>query len=167
MRLGAGIGLLALLLGVALMFFLFAGPLGPGGSSYGGNLAKKNNEAKATANRFAGRDADGQRVADSLVLTPFPETGDLRGFTIESVTPGGVAETHFGLEPGDVIEQVGVMPVGGPGGLTGVDGARDFLDDAFARRLALKVRREGETLELPANGASPGAAGLGGLPGLP
>jgi hypothetical protein len=160
-----GIGLIGLLLAVALILVLFAGPLGPGGGSYGGNVAEKNRELKEEANRLGGRDADGQRLSRTLELEAVASGGELDGVRVTSVQADGVAATHFGLEAGDVIREIGRHEVGGFI-IASADAAGDFLDQAFSRSQTIRVERAGEMLELPAETAAT-ALPTGPLDGLP
>ncbi len=167
MKFGAGIGLLSLLIVVAIMFYLFAGPTGPGGSSYGGTLAEKNREAREDVNRFAGQGVDGRRMSETLTLEPFPERGPMRGVRVVTIEADGTAATNFGLQVGDVIRQIGPNELGGPI-ITSVDAANDFIDDAFARGMKLTIERDGVELVLPEDTvpSTPGPALPGGLDGL-
>ena len=144
---GAGLGLIGLLCVVAIMLYLFAGP-GPGGASYAGTLARKSKEAKQEVNQFGGRDATGKPLSQTLTLIPDEAGGSLRGLTVDTIDPKGVAATHFGLEAGDVITQIGSHEVGGFI-IGSIESARDFLDTAFATNQPIQVRRDGQTISLP------------------
>lgn len=146
--LGAGIGLLSLLIVVGIMLYLFAGPTGPGGASYGRTLATKNQEMTQQANQFSGRDERGRPLRETLTLAPSPESGPMRGVLVETIEADGIAATHFGLQAGDEITQIGPQEVGGFI-ITDADAAATFLEEAFARGQTIRVHREGEVLTLP------------------
>ena len=144
---GAGLGLIGLLCVVAIMLYLFAGP-GPGGASYAGTLAKKNKEAKQQVNQFGGRDATGKPLSQTLTFAEDEDGGTLRGLTVDTVDPQGIAVSHFGLQAGDVITQIGAHEVGGFI-IPSLESARDFLDTAFATGQKIQVRRDGQMITLP------------------
>ncbi len=166
MKLGAGIGIISVLLGVALMLVLFAGPVGPGGSSYGGTVAKKNKEAKEQVQQFNGRDADGRRLSETLTLVQWPDDRSFRGALVEAIEDGQIAQTHFGLQPGDVIKLIGPQEVGGMI-IDSVDVTNDMLDDAYARGFPLEVLRDNQTIELQGGTPDNAAGAIPGIPGLP
>ena len=164
--LGAGLGLLGLLITTAIILFLLAGRgCSPNGQSYLGTLATTNKEKKAEVNRFGGNDPQGQRFRESLAFAPHPDTGAMRGLSVQSVDPTGVAASTYGLLPGDVIEQIGPHEVGGYI-VADEASAADFLDDAFARTYPLTVRRGDEVMELkwtaPPTAPPPGTGNAGG-----
>lgn len=92
---GAGFGLVALLIGVAIMFYLFTE-----------NTAQIQNvagPARHTAERLAGRDENGVMARDSIKLAPFPESGKFKGLRVVALMPGGPMEKEFALQKDDVI----------------------------------------------------------------
>jgi hypothetical protein len=161
MKYATGAGLLLVLGGVALMLFLYAGPIGPGGSSYIGTVAEKKADATEQAQQFSGRDIDGRPLSETLTLEPFEQGGNLRGLTVVAVEPEGVAATHFGLQAGDIIEQIGPQEVGGFI-IDSFEFSKDMLNEAFARQQTVVVERNGEEVTLPL-GDRPGNTGLPGL----
>jgi hypothetical protein len=146
---GAGFGLIGLLLSMGIILWMFAGPMG--GGSYGKTLASKNQEAREQVQQFSGRDDTGRRLSETLTL----EEAD-RGVRVATVESTGIAATHFGLLENDVILQIGPMVVGDVL-IPDVAAAQDFLDDAFAKNRSIIVLRDGKELTLPAEGAEGGA----------
>ncbi|MEM1012608.1 MAG: hypothetical protein AAGI46_10375 [Planctomycetota bacterium] len=166
MKFGAGIGILSLLLTTGIMLWLFAGPMGSGGASYGKMLAEKNREAREDVQQFSGKDIDGRRLSETLTLVASPERGSMRGVLVSEIEPNAIAATHFGLVKGDVIRQIGPNDVGGFI-ITSVDAASDFLDEAFAKSQSIVVDRDGQELTLPTGPAPAGRPALpGGVDGL-
>jgi len=147
MKLGSGIGLLSLLVVIGIIVYLFAGPTGSDGSSYGETLAEANREAKEQVRQIAGRDADGRPANAGLTL------GDAdRGVVVESIEPDQVIASHYGLREGDVMTQIGPNDVGGMI-ISGHEAAGDFLLAAYQANQSIEVIRDGETLALPAGEA--------------
>lgn len=162
----AGIGFIALLLGIALILFLLGGRLGGDGRSYLQTVMDARKQAHTDIYSFQGQDASGTPLHQTLTLEPEPERGPMRGLIVASIDPAGIAATHFGLRTGDVITQIGPHPVGDT--IVGsVEDGQMFLDEAMARGQSLTVRRDGQTLTLPRDAGVIGD-GQGGLPeGLP
>ncbi len=148
MKIGAGIGVLSLLICVGIVLYLYAGPAGPGGSSYLGTVANKKQQASQQVNQMAGRDADGRGLRETVTFERWPASGSMKGVVVKTVDPTGPAALHFSLQPGDIITLIGPQEVGGT--IIGDEAAvADFLEDAFARSLKLTVTRENERITLP------------------
>ncbi|MEM6315467.1 MAG: hypothetical protein AAF743_15375, partial [Planctomycetota bacterium] len=127
-------GLVGLLITVAIIALIMVGPIGPGGASYLGTVAKTNKDKRAQVQQFSGKTADGTRANTFVTLA---EQSD--GFKVTGLT-GGPFVTVYGLAPGDVIVRIGPQDV--PGYIISSEtDVRNFLDDAFARQLSITVRR--------------------------
>ena len=141
--LGAGIGLIGLLLVVAIGLYLMVG------TGYTGTVVKKGKEAKTQASQFGGMDADGRPLAETIALDAWPASGELRGAVVTTLDADGAAALHFGLLTGDVITQIGPQEVGGFV-ITTPDDAEAFLTDAYARGQLIEITRDGTPMTLPA-----------------
>jgi hypothetical protein len=145
-----GVGLVSLLLGVALILWLFAGPLGQGGQSYLGAVAQQRKFAMGQANTWGGKSADGsERAVDSITFDMLDKNGSIDAINILTVRIGGSMQVKYGIMPGDEIIEVGPLPVRGGALMSDIDSAKAFLHDAYARDMKLKVRRAGVEVVLP------------------
>ncbi len=151
-------GLTSLLVSVAIMLWLFAGPMGGGGVSYLGVLAKERKQATAQVNEMSGKAADGsEKATDSITFEVTQRGGVTDAILIKTVRPGGTMDVRYGLQAGDEITEIGPLPVRGGGIISSEAEARDFLLDGFARKSKLTVRRAGAKLELPTSDFVPPA----------
>jgi hypothetical protein len=160
MRFGSGLGLLSLLITMVIILMLFAGR-GCGGQSYLGLLARTKKEKEPLVQQWGGKDVRGRPFWESLDLEGWPDTGSVKGLEVTRVDPFGPAATHFGLQTGDIIVEIGLHEVGGPIVDTPVAGG-EFLTEAFARNFPIKVRRGEQVLTLPSG--KPPAPGTGAFP---
>jgi C-terminal processing protease CtpA/Prc len=143
-----GVGLLALLLGVALIFYLM---FASGGKGSVGQALQVQKETQSFGNEISGKDAEGKLVTQSIVFD-----AGAKGIVVQSVTAGGAFATKYGLQAGDVILEIGP--------LVAKDQAADnhtadaYLRDAYARSEPLVVQRAGQRVTLPIvqTGVNPG-----------
>jgi S1-C subfamily serine protease len=156
---GAGLGLIALLLGVGLMFYLMYGGAGPGGTSYMQQVGNARKDANQQVNQMSGRDEQGNRASNATQLSVETSGGKTRGIKVDSIGPESAIAKAYGLKAGDVITGFGPL---GVDDITDADGAAAQLDDAFARKMALSIRRDGKEMTLEQTGGG----GAGGVPGL-
>jgi hypothetical protein len=141
----AGIGMLSVLIVVAIMFWFYFGPGGPGGASNMQTILNAKEQAERQANQFSGRDARGKQVSLTFTFRLVPGAQRIKGAEVTAIDADSVLATKYGLQVGDVIIEVGYIP---PEQLqTGAD-YRIFIDDAFARSHPIKVRRAGQVIEL-------------------
>jgi hypothetical protein len=137
-------GLVSILVVMAIVLFLYAGPIGADGKSYLSTVAEERKKATEQVNRFGGQTPDGQRANLALTLV---EAGDQYRITGLDATSPFVAE--YGFQVGDVIVEVGPQPVGGLI-IGSEDDLRIYLDDAYARNFQIVVRdAEGTRHTLP------------------
>jgi hypothetical protein len=142
-------GLAALLVGVAVMFYLFTK-----------DTAETLRVAKPMqdqAQQMAGRGQDGQSAMNSFKVDPQQRGSQLDALLVTDVTPGGAADTFYGLKKGDrivsITTQAGLQKVnevsnGDP------DMAKAMLaQESFAGSLPIVVMRDGKQLTLPASAA--------------
>jgi hypothetical protein len=149
----AGIGLVALLLGVGLMVYLF--------SEFSIPVAREGKNAQEEARQIAGYGEDGRSALESVSLSPQHKNGKLVGLQVASVVPGGPMDSYYGLRAGDVItgigSQAGMEKVSQLIG--GDDMAEPKLLEAYQRKMQITVARNGREMTLPATpGASPAPA---------
>jgi len=143
-------GLVSILISVALILLLFAGPLGTGGQSYLGGIAQQRKQAMSQANQWSGKAADGsEKATDSITFEITDRNGSPEAILVKTVRQGGTMHVRYGLMPGDQITQIGPLPVRGGGIISDESSARDFLADGFARNMPLTIRRADATLVLP------------------
>lgn len=160
MRFGSGLGLLSLLITMVIILLLFAGR-GCGGQSYLGLLARTKKEKEPLVQQWGGKDVRGRPFWESLDLESWPESGPVKGLEVTRVDPFGPAVTHFGLQVGDIVVEIGLQEVGGPVIDTPAAGG-EFLTDAFQKSFPIKVRRAGQVITLPSG--TPPAPGTGAFP---
>ena len=137
----AGIGLIALLMGVGLMFYLMS-------SSAEVNIAAKK-QAETQINQIGGRTSQGRPVTDTVKVESTP-----KGAKVLSVETDSPLVTQLGLKAGDVVVEIGPFA---PDQFADDATARAFLSDAVARNMPLVVQRDGSRVTLPQ--ASPPAQG--------
>src|SRR5262245_7159934 len=95
----AGIGLVALLLGVGLMVYLF--------SIFSIPVARQGKNAQEEARQISGRGEDGRSALESIGLTRQEKNGKLVALQVTRVDPGGPMDLFYGLRAGDVITEIG------------------------------------------------------------
>ena len=134
-----GVGLLALLLGVALIFYLMFG--GKGGGSAGQALQVQK-QTQSFGNQVSGKDADGKIVTESIKFEAGP-----KGVVVSTVTAGGAFDRKYGLRAGDVIQEIGSLSAKEQA--TDDRTADAYLRDAYARDWPLVVQRGTDRLTLP------------------
>lgn len=141
-----GVGLLALLLGVALIFYLM---FAAGGKGSAGQALEAQKQTQSFGNEISGKDAQGEIVTKSIAFD-----ASNKGIVVQSVTAGGAFATKYGLQAGDVILEIGP--------LVAKDQAADnttadaYLRDAYARSEPLVVQRGGQRVTLPTPVGPPG-----------
>jgi hypothetical protein len=146
---GAGIGLVALLLGVAIIFWIMFGGKGQGGGYVRQELETRE-KATEQINAFGGKDATGTPVAETISYSAEPVRGVI---VINEVKPDSPFATKYGLMAGDKVLELGPQPVKG---LVSSDAeAKDWLTDAFQRSYQIVVDRNGTKLTLPDQRQSP------------
>jgi hypothetical protein len=140
-------GLAALLVGVAVMFYVFTK-----------NTADTLRVAKPMqeqAQQMSGRGQDGQSASSSFKVEPQQRGNQLDALLVTDVTPGGAADTFYGMKKGDRIIEISsggsLMKIndasnGDPGM------AKDMLiQGSFEASLPIMVMRDGKQLTLPAS----------------
>ncbi|HZL38551.1 MAG TPA: hypothetical protein VFC78_24800 [Tepidisphaeraceae bacterium] len=155
-----GLGLISLLLGVALIAYLW--------SKNTTVVMQKGNEARKQVEQISGHDENGGLASDSI--TTQPETGPdghLKDLLVTNLVTGGPFESFFGLQKGDKIITIGPLEVGDRYIMADDSKAAvNFLTDAYQTSKPLIVIRNGQQMTLPAQkGAPPVAASPAPAPG--
>jgi hypothetical protein len=137
---GAGIGLIGLLMGVGIMFYLsFGGGTNPGTVR---PALEAKRETKELVNAVSGRDANSVPVTDSITFTLEP-----KGVRVKTVDPQGALAKQFGLIPGDLITEIG--PLAADQFATSESDAKAFMQAQYARPDAWTVVRGTQRIKLP------------------
>lgn len=157
--LGAGLGLLSLLLGVAIILLVAAGPC----SNYVGTVTTAGKAAREDAVRFSGRGPDEIANTQSVVLEPQTVGGQFRGLTVKSVAPGGAMDQYMGLTAGDVITHVNGMRISEISN-DDVEMAKAQVAEAPQRMQTLTITRNGKSYTMPDDMAKAAAAPAGAAP---
>jgi hypothetical protein len=136
-----GLGILALLLGVGLMFYLMFG------SGYGKGVSDANKQMKEDAQGFSGRDAEGTPVTETVTFEPAEKNGKVTGIRILTVVPGGAMEKKYGLRPADIVYGDTASPFDTV--VSNADDCKTFLHTAYQYNRPLEVDRSGQKIRLP------------------
>lgn len=159
MRLGAGIGLLGLLVVVAIAMVWFSETQIP--------VAKRGAEAQNEARQIAGYGQDGRPATASITVQGKTRGNTMTALLVADIEPGGTMQKVYGLQKDDEIIQMGEQTMDMM--LNDEKLAEARLLEAFQGSRPLIVRRGGQTLTLTPNGgpaANPaGAPGSAGVPG--
>ncbi len=108
----AGIGLLGLLIGAAVIFWISFGPMGGNAKhGYEGTVLNEGKKAREQANQISGHDENGVPVSESIKLDEVDVDGHLRRLKVVSVVAGGPFATAYGLQAGDEITEVDGLDV--------------------------------------------------------
>ena len=158
---GAGIGLIGLLISTFIVLYLW--------SSYTVPVASRGVAAREEAAKIAGVDDDtGMRNSDSITLAAQDSSGRLRGIMVTGIVANGPMQKHMGLQAGDLIVEIGMagslMKVSDfPGG---ADMAIVSIYEVPQRNQQLAVIRAGQRIVLPpAPGTTPPPATPTAAPG--
>jgi hypothetical protein len=140
----AGIGLLSLLIGVAVIFYI---SFGYGKHGYEGEVLEQGKVANQQVQQMAGKDANNVPVGDSIVLEDDMVGSELRGEKVVSVVTGGAMATAYGLQAGDDIVQAEQMDLrGSDGGM-----AKALVVESYSKNSPLVIRRGGQQMTLNPN----------------
>jgi hypothetical protein len=106
---GAGIGLLSLLIGAAIiMFIMFSGP----GGGYVPTVMHKGKEAHDEAQQISNHASSGRPVSETVKLSEV-DNGDrqFRRIQIVSMDPDSPFISDYHLQPGDEVSEIGGINV--------------------------------------------------------
>ena len=149
----AGLGLCGLLICIGVMVWIMHAVELP--HTEAALQAKK--KAEATLNPIAGYSRDGtMRFSDSLTLETESKGGKIAAIDVNSVVAGGPADTDYGLKEGDVILQIGELPVK-DNIQSESDAMGQLVQFGYERSADLVVLRDGNKMTLNAHGAKPAA----------
>ena len=137
----AGIGLIGLLVGVAVMLWLFSVIELP--------KARVGKQVQTQARQMSGRGEDEISAMDSFKVDPAFSGSKFTGLIVTDVTRGGAMHSYFGLARGDRITALDGMRLND---LANGDDelAHALVAEAFQRRQKLTIVRNGQTFIVPA-----------------
>ncbi|HEX8341880.1 MAG TPA: hypothetical protein VF624_13315 [Tepidisphaeraceae bacterium] len=133
-----GVGILAVLVGVAVIFVVM---FSIGGKGSVGTALDVKKQAESEIGQVSGRDASGKPLTDTIAFESTPG-----GAVVTAIDAGGALQTQYGLMPGDVLVEIG--PVGREQ-INSDSDAKAFLSQGAGRRDPLKIIRNGQRLTLP------------------
>ena len=139
------LGLVSLLVVVAIVLLLF--------SVYQAPMLKQSKSTRQQAQQIAGRDEDNAPVTDAVTLDELDRAGRMEGAVVTSVVPGSTIQTHYGLQNGDVLLELGQVTI--KGNISSAGEAKDFLLYAYQRSEPVVVMRGNERLTLPIDPRNP------------
>jgi hypothetical protein len=115
--------------------------------------------------QMAGHSADGTLARDSVRVRAEESGGHMTGIRVTDVTADGAFEKYFAVKQGDVVTDIGPLPVRDMGSAAE---AKDMLTDAYQRSGSITVVRDGKKMTLPPpGGAAAAAAAAGTTPAAP
>jgi S1-C subfamily serine protease len=137
----AGIGLIGLLVGVAVLLWVFSVTELP--------KARVGKQATEQARQISGRGDDGVAAMDSFKTEPQFNGSRLTGLIVTDVTPGGAMQTYYGLAKDDRVTAIDGMRLND---LANGDDqlAQALVTEAFQKRQTLSIVRNGQTFTVPA-----------------
>jgi hypothetical protein len=133
----AGIGLLSLLIGVALIFYI---SFGLGKHGYEGEVLEQGKVAREEANQISGRTNDDMPIESTIQLDEVDAGGQFRRLRVVSIVPKTPMQTCYGLLAGDEIIRVGPM------------GVSDNNDAGLGKALVYEAYQRNETIDILRNG---------------
>ena len=155
----AGIGLVGVLLGVALMVYLFSG------SEL--DKIKQGEKVKEEARQYTGRSQDDTPATESFLTDPLMKGSKLAALQVTSVTPGGAMDAYYGLKTGDEIVAIGDSPIDALSNNDDQLAKAMVVQEGYQKKAPLTVRRSGQRLVLPLPAAAAAAAAAGGASTAP
>jgi hypothetical protein len=139
------LGLVSLLVVLAIILILF--------SVYEAPMLKQSKSTRQQAQQIAGRDEDNAPVTDAITLDEMDAAGKMEAAVVTDVLPGSTIQTHYGLQKGDVLLELGQVTI--KGNLSSAGEAKDFLLYAYQRNEPVVVMRGNERLTLPIDPRNP------------
>ena len=139
-------GLLALLVGIGVMVYLFAQHEIP--------VAREGKKTQDEARQIAGRGQDGQAAVNSFKVDPKMRGNKLESLRVTGVTAGG-ALADYGLKTGDQIIKIGDQKISDVSN-DDPELAKSLVHDAYQKSQTITVLRSGNEVILPQHGKSRG-----------
>ena len=137
MRMALGLVSLLVVLGIIMLMF----------SIYEAPMLKTGKGTRQQAQQLAGRDEDNAPVTDAITLDAQDRNGRMEGAVVTSIVTGSALQQKYGLQPGDVLVELGQLPVREY--MNSPDEAKDFLLKAYQEDRPVVVMRGVEKLTLP------------------
>src|SRR5579862_3318289 len=117
----AAFGLVSVLIACLLLAWIWA--------THTQQVAHTAKEIQPQVAQISGRNADLTPAADSITLSGVEKADHtLSGLKVDSLIPACAFEDFYGLQAGDVIQQIGPQQVGS-GTIDSVDSGKDFMVD--------------------------------------
>jgi hypothetical protein len=141
-----GLLLIGLLMGIALMAYLWAQNTSA--------ISKANKDVLPEVNQFSGRDMESGDPAYQTAELEAVENGQrLTGVRVVSVRPNGAYEKYFGLKPNDTIISVEYQAFTTPLKGKELEDAKLEVFNAFQKQGTVTVLRDKQQMTLPGTGA--------------
>lgn len=121
--------------------------------------AKQGEDITKQAQQISGRDTDGTPISQTMTLDPQSANGKLTGVLVEKIDAGGAMQQYYGLQPGDLIVEVGSMAM--PDMNNNGDLAVSLVQQAYQQQQKLVVMRNGQRIDLPSASGSAAAQPVG------
>lgn len=141
-------GLVALLVGVALMFYLF--------TRDASETLRVSKPMQDQAQQMSGRGEDGQSAMSSFKSEPQMQGNRLADLLVTEVAPGGAMDQYYGLKKGDQITylttQAGLQKISEASN-NDPEMARAQVQETFQGSRPIVVMRGGKQFTLPASAA--------------
>ena len=138
--LGAGLGLLALLVCIAIIMWLFSAVEIP--------KIKAGQAAKERVKPMMGYGKDDLPATDSFASTGQMKGSRLAALQVTSVTTGGAMDTFYGLKPGDEIVAIDGTPVDALSNNDEELAKAMVVSHGYQRQRPITVRRGSQLTEL-------------------
>jgi len=148
----AAFGLVGILAVVGVIVWIM-GKSG-GGLDYVKEEKQAGDRGTADVNQIAGKARDGEMTfKESIKVDGQSAGGKTVALLVEKVESAGPAATYFGLTRGDLVTEIGPLPVKEMGDS---DAALDYLMDAYQRKQTITVVRDDIKITLPGGLPAPG-----------
>jgi hypothetical protein len=155
--LGAGFGLLSLLVVVGIIIYVFAAVEIP--------KAKAGKAAQERVRPIAGYGKDDVPATESFAAEGLSRNSRFSGLKVTSVTPGGAMDTYYGLLVSDEIVAVGGTPIDALANGDEQLAKAVVVSEGFQRQQPITVRRGGAPTELRFDATASAGGGAGGTGG--
>jgi len=139
----AGIGLLSILIVAAIIFYVAFGSVN-GKPGYVPTVLNAGKQGRDQANQLGGKDENGMKAEDSIVMEEIMSGSELRRLKVVSVVAGGPMQAAYGLQPNDEIIQANQLE------LRGMDPAlaKSWVITGYAQNQPLIIERNGQSMTL-------------------
>jgi hypothetical protein len=148
----AAFGLVGILAVVGVIVWFLGRP--GGGLDQTKTVLDTGQRVRQDVNQLGGQARDGaMSFKESIGVEEQSTGGRTVALLVTSIAAEGPAAAHFGLKRGDMITEIGPLPVKEMSGDAGID----YLQEAYQRRGEITVVRDEKTIKLPGGAAAPAA----------